>query len=321
MYRYEVRGGPAFAEVVVTLAKGQKIVADGGALQWLRSPVLRGEWQLGGVLKAIGRALGGESLTQNVYEVDPAAPEGATGQVCFASPFPGDALCVTLREGVPWTLSRGAYLASSPNVRVSGKLNWRGLLPFGQEEGAVLPTVVAKDGPGCVFVGAYGGHQVHDLRDGETLMVDNGLFLAADGDGAQYELVKMGRTLMSSFLGGEGLGMMFRGPCRVHTQSRNFNDLVAQVAYRLPSDVGGGGVAGAVAAGAAAGAAADALDIFGGGRGKGRGVGRRAASPRPRTASSEGSGGQPRSSSQGTRGRGRGRGRGGRTIGQRRSYT
>jgi uncharacterized protein (AIM24 family) len=183
---------------------------------------------------------------QTVYEVDPSAADGAKGEVCFASCVPGDAVHIPMQPGETLVLSRGAYLASSPNVKVSGKLNWRGLLPVGQEEGLVLPKVTCEDdGPGCVFVSAYGGFREHNLGEGETLLVDNGLFLMCDGHTA-YTLVKLGQTLMSSFLGGEGFGMQFKGPCRVYTQSRNFNDLVAQIAYRLPGESGGGGAAGSL---------------------------------------------------------------------------
>jgi uncharacterized protein (AIM24 family) len=189
------------------------------------------------------RPFGGESLFQNVYSV-PADGTNATGEVCFASCFPGDAMYLPMDKDETWMLSRGAYLASSTNVKVSGKLNWRGLVRVGQDEGLVLPTVKCADGPGGLFVAAYGGFRAHVLAAGETLLVDNGMFLMcrkrSDGQ-PDYKLVKLGASFVSSFLGGEGIGMQFEGPGTVYTQSRNFNDFVAQIANRLPGGGGGGG--------------------------------------------------------------------------------
>jgi uncharacterized protein (AIM24 family) len=75
------------------------------------------------------------------------------------------------------------------------------------------------------------------------LLVDNGLFLAcvrpAGNSGKLYSIVKLGKTLISSLLGGEGLGMKFQGPATVYTQSHNLNDLAGMIAARLPESSSG----------------------------------------------------------------------------------
>jgi uncharacterized protein (TIGR00266 family) len=257
MFKHRIVSGPAFAEIVVTLQKGQRILADGGALSYLRSPVRPGELNVGGVAKGIARFVAGESLFQNLYDVDPASQQ-TEGEICFASPFPGDALYLPLKSATSdddaekWVLSRGAYVASSDNVKVSGKLNWRGILPG--QEGMVLSKVWSEGGAGCVFIGAYGGFRAHELGAGQVLLIDNGMFLACPASAyeSQYNVVKLGRSLTSSLFGGEGLGMEFTGPCTVYTQSRNFNDLVGQIAARLPESSSSGAL-GAVAGNVAAG--------------------------------------------------------------------
>lgn len=241
-YDYVIEGGPAFSELVVVLRPGQAILADGGALQHMRGGIERGQIKLGsgGVLSALGRAFGGESLLLNRYVAKTDARDDER-RIAFASPFPGDALCLELAPGDEWTLSRGAFLASSEAMQVTGKLNMRGIVPFGQEEGLVLPKVrCVGDGGGTLFVSAYGGCKKHELRHGDELLVDNGLFLACPGS-TSYQVVKLGKTLVSSLFGREGLGMRFVGPCTVYTQSRNFNDLVAELADALPGCRHGGG--------------------------------------------------------------------------------
>ena len=45
-----------------------------------------------------------------------------------------------------------------------------------------------------------------------------------------YTLEFLGKGLISTVLGGEGVGMAFEGPCTVYTQSHNINDLLTTVA-------------------------------------------------------------------------------------------
>ena len=240
-YDYKVSGGPAFAEVVVKLKPGQAIVGDGGALQYWKGPITPGELKMS-FFASIGRALSNESLFLTEYNV----PEDATthGTIAFASSWPGDAFCIELKPGETWKLSRGAFLASSPNITVSGKLNWRGIFEVGQDEGFILPKVTCDPKSttnGFVFVAGYGGVEKHEIDGGDTLMINNGLFMAAPED-IDYKIEKLGKSYVSSLFGGEGLGMAFTGPCTVYTQSRNLNDLVAEIGNRLPQNGNSGGV-------------------------------------------------------------------------------
>jgi uncharacterized protein (TIGR00266 family) len=245
-YAVEITGRPAFSQICVTLRPGQSILANAGALAYMREGVLRGELSVGGVGAAFGRALGGQSFFRMRYTGAPAAADGSGSgdpdrRVTLAPAVPGDVLQLQLLPGQELLVSRESYIAGSPSIKVTGKLNWRGAFVVGQEEGLVLPRLVADEkAGGTVFLAAYGGFTRHDLGEGQTLLVDNGLFLASAALPNQepYELVKLGRTLVSAVLGGEGLGMLFRGPATLFTQSHNLNDLVGYIADRLPSGRG-----------------------------------------------------------------------------------
>jgi uncharacterized protein (TIGR00266 family) len=224
---FKIIGGPAFAEIVVTLRYGQSIISDGGALQYMKGAVEHSSLATSGFL---GKLLSGESAFGNKYVNN---TENQVGTIAFASSYPGDAFAINMNPGDSWKLSRGAFVASSLSIKVSGKLNWRGAFVLGQEEGFVLPLVTCKGSPGVVFVSAYGGYAKHDVAKGDRILVNNGLFLACEGT-VKYTVVKLGSTIINSVLGGEGLGMEFVGPCTVYTQSRNFNNLVSHIASRLP---------------------------------------------------------------------------------------
>lgn len=237
-YEFTVHGAPAFGEVEFVLRPGQELITDGGALSYMREGVERGTLKVGGLGAMLGRALGGESLFLVKY-TGKAGEKVGQRRVTISSAYPGDILALELQPGERAIISRDSFLASSPNVRVTGKLNWRGAFEWGQEEGLVLPQVVNEGpGKGYVWLGSYGNFRKHELADAsQVLLVDNGMFLAVKrpvGGTVPYKVTKLGKSFVSSFFGGEGLGMEFRGPDTVYTQSHNFNDLAQLVGSRLP---------------------------------------------------------------------------------------
>jgi uncharacterized protein (TIGR00266 family) len=245
-YNFRIRDSPAFSQLEVSLRPGESIVANGGSLSYVREGVSLGKLEkAGSFFDMVKRAFADQALFFDKYEGLPDFDEAAR-TVAFASHYPGDMMAVKLAVGQRMVVSRDAYLAGSPNVKVTGKFNLRGLFVFGQDEGFMLPELVceppeaADNGPtGFVFIASYGSFQKHTLAEGQSLLVNNGLFLACIRDNfhderALYTVETLGRTFLSTVLGGEGLGMRFEGPCDVYTQSRSFDDFVGLVAARLP---------------------------------------------------------------------------------------
>lgn len=234
-YETTITGRPGFAELHMVLRPGQTILSNGGSLSYMREGVERGELgSTGGVMGFFGRALAGQSAFQVSYK---GLDNGGSRMMTFSSPVPGDIMKIDMQPNEKYVVSRESYIASSENVRVTGTLNWRGFFMIGQEEGFVLPELINEgDRKGCAWLASYGSITEHVLKDAsETLTVDNGLFLAARSDREPlYTLVKMGKSILSSLFGGEGIGMLFRGPVVVYTQSHNLNDLAGHIAARLP---------------------------------------------------------------------------------------
>jgi uncharacterized protein (AIM24 family) len=225
--------GNSFAQLSVTLRQGQMVIGDGGSLAYVREGVKLGKLSANsGVKGAVGRLLAGQALLFNKYEgLSETMHDAAARTITFASSLPGEIIEISLSPGEEYTISRGGYLASSPNVKVTGTLNLRGILEIGQEEGFILPKIKCdsnSDGKGTLWIAGYGSIRRHDLTSGQKLLVDNGLFFACNAS-TQYELTKLGKSWTSTILGGEGIGMKFVGPCTVYTQSHNLNDLAAKI--------------------------------------------------------------------------------------------
>ena len=83
MLKYEIEGGN-LPVVICYPEAGQTLCTQSGAMSWM-SPNMDMQTNTGGGLKkALGRLLAGESIFLNEY-----TPEGGQGMIAFASSFPG----------------------------------------------------------------------------------------------------------------------------------------------------------------------------------------------------------------------------------------
>ena len=206
------RNRPSFANVLVKLEPGDKIIAEADAMASMSACVeMKTRWS-GGIFGAIlKRAFGGESLFVNEFS----SPEPA--ELVLTQGMPGDIECLELK-GTSLFLQPGAFLACEPGVSLG--LKWAGIASLVGGEGLFRLRV---SGTGRVWFSAYGGIFTREITD--EYIVDTGHLVG-------YEptiniRVGMAGGIFSSFFGGEGLVTKVRGPGRIYMQSRNFSGLTA----------------------------------------------------------------------------------------------
>lgn len=206
------------------LANGQTINTSPGSLVYMRGDVQKGEANVGSIGKAFARSFGNEDFFLTRYV---GGPNG--GSIALSLSFPGDIIQINLKPNEAYRISKGCFLACTPNISISATTQLKGIIGIGQDEGVIMPLVRCEgDQEGFVWIGGYGSFEKHELQNSERLIVDNGIFLACSND-LQYNLVQLGKSLWSSLAGGEGFGMEFRGPGIVYTQSKNFNEFISLI--------------------------------------------------------------------------------------------
>ena len=209
---HEITQRPDFALLTVRLAQGQKVLAEPSAMASMDTSIKLTTGMKGGLLKSVGRALGGESFFVNTFSAD-AGP----GEVTFAPGAMGDMQHYQLLGDNALLLQRGAYVANSEGVEVSGK--WQGAKGFFSGEGLVL---LRAEGKGDVWFNTYGA--MIDIDVTSDYYVDTGYIVAFE-DSLRYEITMLpglgiGRKLKSFFLGGEGLVCRFSGQGKLWMQTR-----------------------------------------------------------------------------------------------------
>ncbi len=219
--RYEIQHGPAYALLKVYLEEGESVVAEPGAMVLMRNVDMKTTMP-GGFFKSIMRAaLGGESLFVNTF-----VGKSGGGEVWLAPNVPGDTAYVPL-NGEKILIQDNSYLAHHGDVNVG--VEFRGLGGFLSEGDFVW---LKAEGEGGVWINSFGAMETVELKEGETVTVDNFHLVAMDS-GVRYKMRKVG-GLKSVLFGGEGIVVELSGPGRVVIQTRTVDGLAQTVIPFLP---------------------------------------------------------------------------------------
>ena len=211
----QLKGGTAFRYLDVTLAPGESIVTEAGAMATIAADLELYSKFNGGFFVGLARALlGGESLFINTYS----NPTDKARHLTLTSPTPGDVGSVTLREGESICLESGAYICSTPGVRLS--LRFAGFTSFIAREGLFK---LVMHGPGTVWFGSYGA--IEERQVSGEVIVDSGHLIGYD---PQIRLkLQLSSGIVGSFLSGEGLVTRVEGNGRMFIQTRSVTGLAS----------------------------------------------------------------------------------------------
>ena len=224
--------GPAFTMMTVTLAPGEQIKVEPGAMV-AQSEGLEMKTGLGsgggfgGFMKSMMKsAFGGESFFVNTYT---AGPSG--GWISLAPSSPGDIETFNLDPGQSFYMQGGAFMASTINVDTSTK--FQGAKSLFSREGAFFLRAEAADVPGRVFFTSYGAMKEIEVTPDKPIKIDNG-HVVAFSEGLNYQISKV-KGLGSFFFGGEGFTLDFHGSGSVWIQTRNIESLANQLIPFMPN--------------------------------------------------------------------------------------
>jgi uncharacterized protein (TIGR00266 family) len=227
----EILYGPSYSLAVVTLASGETIQAESGAMVSMTDGIAMQTSTKGGLLKGMKRAvLGGESLFINTFTAERDA------EITMAPAFPGDVKLMRLENETMFVQS-GSYMASTGDIQIDTK--WGGAKTFFSGEGFFLLKLT---GTGDLLVSSYGAIRQITIAPGEKMIVDTG-HVVAFGEGVGYEVHKVSGW-KQTVLSGEGFVVHLKGPGQALLQTRSAHALAGWLAPLLPSgsDSASGGV-------------------------------------------------------------------------------
>ena len=220
--RYEIRGGN-LPYVVCQLEAGEAMTCESGAMSWMDNEIeMRTEG--GGFGKVMGRMFTKEHLFQNTYVAR------QSGEIAFASKFPGSIVAMTVTPQTPIVIQKGAFLASCGNIDSEVFFQKKIAAGLFGGEGFLMRKYF---GEGIVFLEIDGSAQEYYIQAGDQKIVDTG-YLAMMDASCSID-VRTVSGMKNVFLGGEGLfHTVLTGPGRIVLQSMPRNVTAMLLSSYMP---------------------------------------------------------------------------------------
>jgi uncharacterized protein (TIGR00266 family) len=221
MITHEIVGDDMQA-VVISLAVGEEIRAEAGAMTYMTDGIEMDARMQGGIMGALTRKfLAGESLFLTFFRCS--AP---SGRVAFSAPYPGKIIRFAL-ESSAVLCQRQSFLCASGEINITVEFTKRLGAGFFGGEGFILERF---EGTGEVFAHSGGTIVPFDLKAGERLKVDTGCLVAFDPS-VTYDIEFVG-GIKTAVFGGEGLFFAtVTGPGRVWVQTLPFSRLADRILH------------------------------------------------------------------------------------------
>ena len=223
--QYKIEGTP-LPVVICQLDRGECMMTEKGSMSWMTPNMRMETTNNGGIGKALGRMLAGESIFQNRYTA-----EGGEGMIAFASSFPGTILPVEITPDRPVIVQKSAFLAGVESVDISLFLQKKLGAGFFGGEGFIMQKLSGK---GIVFVEIDGSTVEYDLAPGQQMIVDTGYLAMMDATCSMDITAVKGAKNM--FFGGEGaFNTVITGPGKIVLQTMPVNSVAGALIPFMPS--------------------------------------------------------------------------------------
>lgn len=213
---YKIEHSPAYACLRINLTTNQSVLVESGAMAAMEPWIKMKSKVQGGLMKGIGRMLGGESLFISEFTA-----EGRPGEIYVSPGVPGDIQHYYLTGNALMIQSSG-FVASSPKVEIDSK--FQGFKGFFSGESLFL---IRTTGQGDIWFSSYGA--IVEIPVDGNYIVDTGYIVAFE-DTLNYKVEMVGglsfKGLKTGILGGEGLVCRFQGKGRLWVQSRKLYNLI-----------------------------------------------------------------------------------------------
>ena len=205
----------------VVLSSGEKIYADSGHLISKEKNVGFNTLLQGGFLSGLKRAITGSTFF--VSELT------GPGEVVLAGFFPGKIFPVELTGSSSLLAESHSFLAMEPSVNYDSQMARLGAGILAGE-GLFLAKFF---GYGKVFLHAYGGLIVKDLKPGERIQIEAGHLLAFDGN-MNYSVSRVGGIKSMLFAHEGWFFVEIEGPGRVYLHTTTAQQLARVVEPFIP---------------------------------------------------------------------------------------
>lgn len=207
--KYEIKG-ENFPIVILTLENGESILTESGSMQWMSEGFEMKTEGGGGIGKALGRLMAGESMFRNIYTAT-----SDNSMIALGSSVPGSIKAIEVTPDNPVIIQKSSYLASTDQIKTEVFVQKQVKTGLFGGEGFIMQKI---SGQGIVFVEIFGSAMEYDLKENEKLIIDTGSFALMQAS-CKMDIQSI-KGFKNIVLGGEGLFLTnVTGPGKVVVQT------------------------------------------------------------------------------------------------------
>lgn len=208
---YTIEHSPAYASLIIDLQPEQKVLVEASATAAMDTSIKMQSKVKGGLMKGVGRMLGGESLFISEFTA-----QNQSGKLYLSPGVPGDIQYYSIENRCGLLVQSSGFVACSDTVEIDTQ--FQGLKGFFSGESLFL---LRATGRGDIWFSSYGG--ILEIPVEESYVVDTSYVVAFE-DTLNYNVEMIGglsfKGLKTAILGGEGLVCQFSGKGSLWIQSR-----------------------------------------------------------------------------------------------------
>jgi uncharacterized protein (TIGR00266 family) len=208
--------GTVMQSLEIRLDQSEAIYTESGGMAWMSEGIEMKTSGKGGLGKAVGRMLSGESFFMTTYTC-----RASQGMITFTPEALGKIIPLKLKAGHSMIAQKDAFMCAEESVELA--MHFRKKLGTGLfgGEGFILQKLT---GPGLAFVEIVGELIQFDLGPGERMRIDPG-HIAMYEPTCDYD-IQMIKGVMNWIGGGEGLFLAtVTGPGKVWLQTMPLSNL------------------------------------------------------------------------------------------------
>mgnify|MGYP001796427576 CR=1 FL=1 len=214
---YRIEHNPAYASLILDVPANETVMVEASAMAAMDANLQMKSKMKGGLMKGIGRMLGGESLFINEFTA-----QGTSGELYISPGVPGDVQHYHVSKEISLMVQSSGFVACSPEVEIDTK--FQGFKGFFSGESLFL---IKATGNGDFWFSSYGA--IVEIPVDGDYVVDTGYIVAFE-DTLKYSVENIGglsfKSLRTGIFGGEGLVCRFSGQGRLWIQSHNIVPLI-----------------------------------------------------------------------------------------------
>jgi len=217
--KYDIRG-TTMQTVDVWLEAGESVYTESGGMSWMSTNIEMETSAKGGSVKGLGRMVSGESFFLTTYKCS-----RGSGLVTFAPGFPGTILPMELGKGESIICQKNAFMCAQEGVELGVHFRKKLGAAFFGGAGFIMQKLT---GPGIAFLEISGELTMYDLKDGQTLKVDQS-YIGAMDPSVEFDITRT-KGLKNILFGGEGLFLAtVKGPGKVWLASMSLANMAAKI--------------------------------------------------------------------------------------------